>query len=66
MLAYAVTRFVIEFFRGDGGRGLYFQETVSTSQLISIALVPLSLAMLWYLSRQTAPTRDGAVAQRVA
>jgi phosphatidylglycerol---prolipoprotein diacylglyceryl transferase len=66
MLAYGVTRFVIEFYRGDGGRGLYFQEAVSTSQVISIILIPLSLAMLWYLSWTTSPTRHRAVAQKVA
>jgi phosphatidylglycerol---prolipoprotein diacylglyceryl transferase len=66
MLAYGITRFVIEFYRGDGGRGLYFQEAVSTSQVISIILIPLSLAMLWYLSWTTSPKRDLAVAQKVA
>jgi hypothetical protein len=61
-----LTRFVIEFYRGDAGRGLYFQEAVSISQIISIVLIPLSLAMLWYLSWTSSPKRDLAVAQKVA
>ena len=66
MLAYGVSRFVIEFFRGDRGRGLYFGDAVSLAQLISIALVPLSLVMLWWLSRQPAPARDLAPARKLA
>jgi len=48
---YAVLRFVIEFYRGDD-RGLVFNY-LSTSQFISVVLAPLSLFMLWYLSRPT-------------
>jgi phosphatidylglycerol:prolipoprotein diacylglycerol transferase len=66
MLVYGLSRFVIEFFRGDRGRGLYFGDAVSLSQIISIVLVPLSLVMLWWLSRQPAPTRDMAAARKVA
>jgi hypothetical protein len=39
---------VIEIYRGDP-RGTLFG--VSTSQFISLVLAPLSLAMLFYLSR---------------
>lgn len=49
VLLYAVSRFIIEFYRGDE-RGFVF-TMVSTSQAISLALAPLSLFMLWYLSR---------------
>ena len=66
MLAYGISRFVIEFFRGDAGRGLYFQQAISLSQIISIVLVPLSLGMLWWLSRQPSPTRETAAVRRVA
>lgn len=66
MLAYGISRFIIEFFRGDAGRGLYFQEAISLSQLISIVLVPLSVGMLWWLSRQPSPTRETAAVRRVA
>jgi phosphatidylglycerol---prolipoprotein diacylglyceryl transferase len=47
---YAVSRFVIEFFRGDE-RGALFG--FSTSQVISLAILPCSLAALALLSRAT-------------
>lgn len=52
MLLYAVSRFFIEFYRGDerGAVGMF-----STSQFISLLLVPLAIAMLVYLSRLVAP-----------
>jgi phosphatidylglycerol---prolipoprotein diacylglyceryl transferase len=52
MLLYAISRFIIEFFRGDprGSVGI-----VSTSQFISIILGPLALAMLWRFSRHVGP-----------
>ena len=58
MLLYAISRFVIEFFRGDP-RGEIFG--ISTSQFISLVLAPLSLAMLVWLSRvtPTAPQEIG-------
>jgi phosphatidylglycerol:prolipoprotein diacylglycerol transferase len=49
ILLYGVSRFVIEFYRGDPrGATMGF----STSQWISMALVPLSLVMLFVLARQ--------------
>jgi phosphatidylglycerol---prolipoprotein diacylglyceryl transferase len=53
VLLYSVSRFVIEFFRGDD-RGMPL-ASLSTSQLISLVLFPLSLIMLWYLSRPAQP-----------
>jgi phosphatidylglycerol:prolipoprotein diacylglycerol transferase len=53
VLLYSVFRFVIEFYRGDE-RGLVF-DALSTSQFISVILAPLSIAMLWYLSRPSRP-----------
>jgi phosphatidylglycerol:prolipoprotein diacylglycerol transferase len=52
MLLYAVSRYVIEMFRGDprGAVGIF-----STSQFISVLLVPLSIVMLLYLRRQNSP-----------
>src|SRR5438093_3364072 len=52
MLLYAISRFVIEFYRGDerGAVGIF-----STSQFISILLAPLAIGMLVYLSRAGAP-----------
>jgi len=52
MLLYAVSRFIIEFYRGDerGMVGMF-----STSQFISLLLAPLAIGMLVYLSRASAP-----------
>src|SRR5258707_236490 len=52
MLLYAISRFIIEFFRGDerGTVGMF-----STSQFISLILAPLAVVMLVYLSRRTTP-----------
>jgi len=50
---YSVLRFVIEFYRGDD-RGLVF-NMISTSQFISLVLAPISIFMLWYLSRPERP-----------
>jgi len=57
ILLYAISRFVIEFFRGDerGAVGMF-----STSQFISIVLAPLALFMLVYLARAKAPTPERA------
>jgi phosphatidylglycerol:prolipoprotein diacylglycerol transferase len=54
MLLYAISRYIIEFFRGDLGRGTVF-TIFSTSQFISVILAPLAVVMLIYLSRQAAP-----------
>jgi phosphatidylglycerol:prolipoprotein diacylglycerol transferase len=50
-LFYSVLRFIIEFFRGDSERGLYFGGMVSTSQIIAVFLLGFSLFMLWRLSK---------------
>jgi phosphatidylglycerol:prolipoprotein diacylglycerol transferase len=49
MLLYAISRYVIEFYRDDP-RGMV--GTLSTSQFISIVLAPLALFMLVYLWRR--------------
>jgi phosphatidylglycerol---prolipoprotein diacylglyceryl transferase len=54
MLLYAVSRYMIEIYRGDP-RGVVPFLDVSTSQFISLVLGPLSLIMLVWLSR-TLPT----------
>ena len=52
MLLYAISRYVIEIFRGDerGTVGIF-----STSQFISVIVAPLAIAMLIYLARTIAP-----------
>ena len=39
MLAYGMTRFVIEFFRGDVARGSIFNGALSTSQFIALLMI---------------------------
>ena len=53
MLLYAISRYIIEIYRGDP-RGTVF-GIFSTSQFISVVLAPLSIAMLFWLSRSTPP-----------
>ena len=57
MLLYAVSRYVIEIFRGDprGTVGMF-----STSQFISVMLAPLAIVMLVYLSRRAASRAEAA------
>lgn len=57
VLLYSISRFIIEFFRGDE-RGII--AALSTSQFISVVLFPLSLFMLWYLSRPERPAETPA------
>lgn len=52
MLMYGVTRFIIEFYRGDA-RGVV--GDFSTSQFVSLLLVPLSIVMLIVLARRFKP-----------
>jgi len=44
---YAVMRFLIEQFRGDEIRGMWFGEAISTSQLISILTLVVCTLLLW-------------------
>jgi phosphatidylglycerol:prolipoprotein diacylglycerol transferase len=60
MLLYAISRYIIEFYRGDP-RGTLFG--MSTSQVISLVLAPLSLAMLAWLAR-TSPETPQTQGQR--
>jgi phosphatidylglycerol:prolipoprotein diacylglycerol transferase len=60
MLLYGISRFIIEFYRGDP-RGMV--GTFSTSQFVSLILVPLAIVMLIVLSRRTTPP-EAAAARR--
>jgi phosphatidylglycerol:prolipoprotein diacylglycerol transferase len=57
MLLYAISRFIIEFYRNDPrGTVLMF----STSQFISLLLAPLAVVMLVALSRRRTPAPERA------
>ena len=62
ILLYAISRFIIEFYRGDprGSVGIF-----STSQFISIILAPVAIVMLVHLARQRSPAPK-AVRKRAA
>jgi len=60
LLQYAVSRFVIEMFRGDEVRGVWFGGAVSTSQLVSVLVFGLGLWLL-LKRRATPPVRPRAV-----
>ena len=51
LLLYGISRFIIEFYRGDPNRGTVMAG-LSTSQFVSLLLVPGSLLMLAYLRRR--------------
>jgi phosphatidylglycerol:prolipoprotein diacylglycerol transferase len=54
LLLYGVSRFVIEIYRGDS-RGLVL-GVFSTSQFVSVILVPVALLMLYFLGRRPQPS----------
>jgi phosphatidylglycerol:prolipoprotein diacylglycerol transferase len=64
MFLYALSRYVIEIYRGDP-RGMIF-GVLSTSQFISVVLAPLSIAMLIWLSRTRPETPETAIKRRRA
>jgi phosphatidylglycerol:prolipoprotein diacylglycerol transferase len=57
MFLYGISRFIIEFYRGDP-RGMI--AGFSTSQFVSLIIVPLSLVMLVLLSRRFTPDAKAA------
>src|SRR6187401_348561 len=63
MLLYAVSRFIIEFYRGDE-RGIIMGW--STSQFISLILAPLSLVMLIRLRKRATAPEHAKTARRAA
>jgi phosphatidylglycerol:prolipoprotein diacylglycerol transferase len=64
MLLYAISRYVIEYYRDDP-RGTV--GPFSTSQFISLILAPLAVGMLVYLGRFSGGlAHQGARSQRAA
>jgi phosphatidylglycerol:prolipoprotein diacylglycerol transferase len=52
LIAYPVLRIALEMLRGDLARGVYFGGLLSTSQIISLALVPVGIGVLVWSRRQ--------------
>lgn len=63
LLLYAISRFIIEFYRGDE-RGIVMG--FSTSQFISLILAPLSVIVLIVLSRRVISPTPARAARRAA
>jgi len=63
VLLYSLTRGVIEFWRGDVGRGMYFGGAVSTSQVIAVAGVLVGAAMLLHGRRRLGSASPAAAAR---
>src|SRR5437762_2448954 len=63
MLLYAISRFIIEFYRGDE-RGVIMG--FSTSQFISLILAPVAIAALVMLGRRTSSPAPAHAARRAA
>jgi phosphatidylglycerol---prolipoprotein diacylglyceryl transferase len=53
LLLYAITRGILEIFRGDIVRGFLVPGVLSTSQFIGLLIAGISIAMLFYLSRRS-------------
>jgi len=49
LIGYGVIRFFLEFFRGDVDRGFLFGDLLSTSQFISLLIVPFGILCYFYL-----------------
>lgn len=54
LMIYGFFRFVLEFFRGDVERGLYFHNTVSTGQIATSAMF-LTGVILWFILKKRYP-----------
>src|SRR4051794_7087795 len=66
MLLYGISRFIIEIYRGDPrGTVEWLSMTLSTSQFVSLLIVPLSLVMLMILGRRTGPAPAEPATRRV-
>ena len=55
LVVYSVGRYTIENFRGDKIRGMWFDDTLSTSQLVSLVLGSISLVLLLVLAKRRDP-----------
>jgi phosphatidylglycerol:prolipoprotein diacylglycerol transferase len=52
-ISYCVFRFCIEFIRGDRDRGLFFNDHISSSQLIAITVALVAVGFLVYIKRKS-------------
>lgn len=55
LILYAVGRFVIEFFRGDADRGVYFDGWISSGQIAMVFFLAVGLVFYGYFKRREYP-----------
>jgi phosphatidylglycerol---prolipoprotein diacylglyceryl transferase len=61
MLLYGISRFIIEFYRGDvRGTVDFLNLSLSTSQFVSLLVVPLAIVMLVVLGRKSGTSPVGS------
>lgn len=65
LVAYGVLRFVVEMFRADEIRGVWFGGALSTSQIVSIAGVALGATMLVLWRKRRDPLPDARARRAV-
>ena len=58
LLSYSVLRFGVEMLRGVSVRGLWFGNSISTSQLVSLVVGTFALVMLWRCRDRRDPLPD--------
>lgn len=56
LMLYAIGRFVLEYFRGDLGRGFVINRYVSHSQFIAFLIFGVVLIIFWRWSKQSCAT----------
>lgn len=52
LLLYAAGRFVLEYFRGDAGRGFIIEDVISHSQFIALCILAVSAIAYVYLMKR--------------
>jgi prolipoprotein diacylglyceryltransferase len=54
LMLLAAARLILEFFRGDDGRGFLIEPVLSIPQVISLLMLVTGLSLWWQLN-QTSP-----------
>jgi len=53
LILYAIGRFILEFFRGDTGRGFIIEKYISHSQFIGLCVIVVVMMVYFRLSKKT-------------
>lgn len=52
LISYAIFRFILEFFRGDESRGVYFNNHLSTAQITGLIVLVVAAGLWFYLKKR--------------